>query len=143
MNSSRRTNTPAVTSPNEAQSPAQASMPSWQQSQSAFKTAQNLRTNPQSVSLADAQSAAETANQAQRSASAFKDKHADTIAKTQAKAKAWDQRYKVTSKINKFLDEHSDETHQQQQQQPPSSVSTQGYAQETQHNAYAQTPRYK
>lgn len=99
-----------VTSVTSSQSqPEPQSMPSWKQSQSAFQTAQNLRTNPQSVSLADAQSAAQTAGQAQRSASAFKEKHADSIAKGQARAKALDQKYKFTSKINKFLDENSDQ----------------------------------
>lgn len=83
-------------------------MPSWKQSQSAFNTAQTLRTNPQNVSLADARSAAQTAGQAQRSANAFREKHADQIAAAQTKAKAWDQRYKVTSKLNKFLDEHTE-----------------------------------
>lgn len=104
------------TSTAQASNPTQNSMPSWKQSQSAFSTAQNLRTNPQNVSLADAQSAAQTAGQAQRSASAFREKHADQIAAAQTKAKAWDQRYKVTSKINKFLDEHTDAENSQQQQ---------------------------
>jgi len=110
--------TPLLAAQVPSPSSSQTSMPSWKQSQSAFQTAQNLRTNPQSISLADAQSAAQTANQAQRSAGAFREKHADSIATAQAKAKAWDQKYKVTSKINKFLDEHSDtenNTHQQQQ----------------------------
>lgn len=88
--------------------------PSWKQSQSAFNTAQNLRSNPQAVTLADAQSAAQTAGQAQRSASAFKEKHGDKITAAQTKAKAWDQKFKVTSKINKFLDEHSEADQQQQ-----------------------------
>lgn len=105
----------ASTSTTPAQNATSASMPSWKQSQSAFQTAQNLRTNPQSVTLADAHSAAQTAGQAQRSANAFREKHADQIAAAQTKAKAWDQRYKVTSKINKFLDEHSEPANQQQQ----------------------------
>ncbi|KAK5089513.1 hypothetical protein LTR70_001602 [Exophiala xenobiotica] len=103
-------------SPIQAQSPSQSPMPSWKQSQSAFQTASTLRSNPQNVTLADAQSAAQTAGQAQRSASAFKEKHADSIASAQTKAKAWDQKYKVTSKLNKFLDEHSESTPAQQQQ---------------------------
>lgn len=103
-------------SPVQAQGPAQNTMPSWKQSQSAFQTAQNLRTNPQNVSLADAQSAAQTAGQAQRSASAFREKHAGQIAAAQTKARAWDQKYKVTSKINKFLDEHTEPDNPQQQQ---------------------------
>ncbi|KAK5100383.1 hypothetical protein LTS08_005132 [Lithohypha guttulata] len=108
------------TAPNaQANPPVETSLPSWQQSQSAFKTAQNMRMNPQSVTLADAQSAAQTASQAQRSASGFKEKHADKIANAQAKAKSWDQRYKVTSKINKFLDDQSDPN---PAQQPPQSV---------------------
>lgn len=105
-------------SASQPQAQSQA-MPSWKQSQSAFTTAQNLRTNPESVSLADAQSAAQTAGQAQRSASAFKEKHADSIAKGQAKAKAFDQKYKFTSKINKFLDENSDESNNTATQTQP------------------------
>jgi len=102
--------------PAQAQSPSQSPMPSWKQSQSAFQTASNLRTNPQNVSFADAQSAAQTAGQAQRSASAFREKHADSITNAQTKAKAWDQKYKVTSKLNKFLDEQTESTPAQQQQ---------------------------
>lgn len=136
-----RMNTPSqetgVTSPStpaQVQSPSQSSLPSWKQSQSAFQTASNLRTNPQKVSLADAQSAAQTAGQAQRSASAFREKHADSIASAQSKAKTWDQKYKVTSKINKFLDEHSDSNpaKQQQTQQP--------YAQQYQNEQQYQQP---
>ena len=105
-----------------ATSPAELStgMPSWKQSQSAFSTAQTLRTNPQNVTLADAQNAAQTANQAHTSANAFRERHADSIAKGQAKAKAWDQKYKVTSKLNKFLDDQ--EQNQQTQTQPQANV---------------------
>lgn len=113
MNSQETSTVSAPTTP--AQNTTSTSMPSWKQSQSAFQTAQNLRTNPQNVTLADAHSAAQTAGQAQRSASAFREKHADQIAAAQTKAKAWDQKYKVTSKINRFLDEHSEPTNQQQQ----------------------------
>lgn len=113
MNSQETSTTSAPTTP--VQNPTQNSMPSWKQSQSAFQTAQNLRTNPQNVTLADAHSAAQTAGQAQRSANAFREKHADQIAAAQTKAKAWDQKYKVTSKINKFLDDHSEPANQQQQ----------------------------
>lgn len=109
--------TEAASSNAQAQAPSTTSMPSWQQSQSAFHTAQNLRANPQNVSMTDAQNAAQTANQAHRSVSAFREKHADSIANAQAKAKALDQKYKVTSKINKFLDEHTDPDPAQQQQQ--------------------------
>lgn len=122
--------TPTPTTQVPSPSPPPTSMPSWKQSQSAFQTAQNLRANPQSVTIADAQSAAQTAGQAQRSANVFREKHADSIANAQAKAKAWDQRYKVTSKINKFLDEHSDgDSNQQQQQQQQASQSGQQYQQ--------------
>lgn len=131
MNSQEPASTPTPTGPTP--NPTSNSMPSWKQSQSAFNTAQTLRTNPQNVSLADARSAAQTAGQAQRSANAFKEKHADQIAAAQTKAKAWDQRYKVTSKINRFLDEHTEAEDSQQQQnmqagqgfQQPQSVSGQ------------------
>lgn len=119
MNSQESAAAPSPTT--QASNPAPNSMPSWKQSQSAFNTAQTLRTNPQNVSLADAQSAAQTAGQAQRSANAFREKHADQIAAAQTKAKAWDQRYKVTSKINKFLDEHTEEESSQQQSNTQSS----------------------
>lgn len=119
----------------QPQTPSQG-MPSWKQSQSAFQTAQNLRTNPQSVSLADAQSAAQTAGQAQRSASAFKEKHADSIAKGQAKAKAFDQKYKFSSKINKYLDENSDGTNN-------TAAQTQQYNQPNQtYNSAPQLPQH-
>lgn len=113
---SQETAVPSPSPATPAQHPPQSSVPSWKQSQSAFQTASNLGTNPQNVSLADAQSAAQTAGQAQRSASAFRERHADSITNAQTKARAWDQKYKVTSKLNKFLDEHSDSAPTQQQQ---------------------------
>lgn len=126
------TSAPSPSTASVTQPSPQPSMPSWKQSQSALQTAQNIRTDPHSVTLADAQSAAQTAGQAQRSANAFREKHADSIANAQAKAKAWDQKYKVTSKINKFLDEHTDpdeaNAQQQQQQQQIPGVSSYGQA---------------
>lgn len=123
----------------QPQTPSQG-MPSWKQSQSAFQTAQNLRSNPQSVSLADAQSAAQTAGQAQKSASAFKEKHSESIAKGQAKAKAFDQKYKFSSKINKFLDENSSD---QTNNTAPQTQPAQQYGQPAQaYNAPPQLPQH-
>lgn len=114
---------PAASQAPQASEPASNAIPSWKQSQSAFTTAQNLRTNPQNVSLADAQAAAQTAGQVQRSTSAFREKHGPQIAAAQTKAKAWDQKHKFTSKLNKFLDEHTEPENPDQQanaQQPQS-----------------------
>lgn len=102
------------------QSASNAPLPSWKSSQSALMTANQLHKDPSKVTVADAQSAAQTANQMRVAASSFREKHADSIAKGQMKAKAWDQKYKVTSKLNKFLDEHTDPEPNTQQQPGPS-----------------------
>lgn len=102
--------------PAAGHSTSDVSVPSWKASQSALTTANNLHKDPSKVTMADAQSAAQTANQMRVATNSFREKHADSIAKGQMKAKAWDQKYKVTSKLNRFLDEHTDPDPSTQQQ---------------------------
>ena len=117
---------PLVTAPTSPQ--PNPTPPSWQQSQSALRTATNFHQNPSSVSAADAQSAAATAQAGARSANAFREKHADTISAAGQRANAFDQKYKVKSRFEKFLDKHAPlEGEQGQQQGQPQSP--QGYQQ--------------
>ncbi|RMZ85864.1 hypothetical protein DV737_g448, partial [Chaetothyriales sp. CBS 132003] len=122
-------NSPSSTPPLTAQqTPAQSQAqpnpaPTWQQSQNTLRTASNLHKHPSSVSVADAREAAQTTGSAARTANAFRDKHADTIAAAGRRANAFDQKYKVKSRFESFLDKHAplDEAtpaHDQHQHQP-------------------------
>ena len=110
---------PAATAsdPASAQLQEAPARPSWQQSQSALRTASNFHQNPSSVSMADAQSAAATANSAARSGNAFREKHSDQIAVANQRATAFNQKYKVGSRFEKFLDKHAPLEGEQTQQQ--------------------------
>jgi hypothetical protein len=106
-------------SSSQAQSPSAqpTSPPTLQQSQSAFNTAQNFRRDPSSVSVNDAKDAANTANTAARSASAFRDKHAGSIAAAEQRGRAFNNKYQIQSRFERFLDKHAPLEDEQQQQQ--------------------------
>jgi len=120
-------------SANQAHSPSAqaASPPSLQQTQSAVTTAQNFHRDPSSVSVNDAKNAASTANSAARSASAFRDKHAGSIAAAEQRGRSFNNKYQLQSRFERFLDKHApldgEEEEKQQQiqaqspapQQPP------------------------
>ncbi|RMZ76234.1 hypothetical protein DV738_g5077, partial [Chaetothyriales sp. CBS 135597] len=93
--------------------------PTWQQSQNTLRTASNLRKDPSSVSMADARDAAQVTSSAARAANTFREKHADTFAAAGRRANAFDQKYKVKSRFESFLDKHAplDEPQAQPQQQ--------------------------
>lgn len=91
--------------------------PTLQQSQSAFNTAQNFHRDPSSVSVNDAKNAANTANSAARSASAFRDKHAGSIAAAETRGRAFNNKYQIQSRFERFLDKHAPLEDEQQQQQ--------------------------
>lgn len=114
-NNSTTSPTPNTTSPQTTPPP-----PTWQQSQSAVRTASNFHRNPSSVSAADAKSAATTAQAAGQSAAAFREKHKESINAAGQRANAFNQKYKVQTRFEKFLDKHAplEEGQQQQTQQP-------------------------
>lgn len=92
----------STTSPS-AQEEAQA--PSWQQTRSALTTANSAYKDPSSVTLADAQSAAQTAQSAQRSATAFRERHNETLNAAQTRATQINKRYNVSGRLNRFLED--------------------------------------
>ncbi len=123
---------PLVTAPTSPQPQTTPTPPTWQQSQSALRTASNFHQNPSSISAADAQSAAATAQAGAQSANAFREKHAGTINVAGQRAQSFNQKYKVQSRFEKFLDKHAPlegEQNQQQQQQGQSPVHGQGIGQ--------------
>ena len=115
--------TPLVTAPTSPQPQPTPTPPTWQQSQSALRTASNFHQNPSSITAADAQSAAATAQAGAKSANAFREKHADTINAAGQRAQSFNQKYKVQSRFEKFLDKHAplegEQAAQQQQGQSP------------------------
>lgn len=71
------------------------------QKQAAFKTAQSFNKDPSSVSAADAHTAALTANN-------FRERHQDQISAGAQKARSWDKKYNITSRMNSFLAQQDD-----------------------------------
>ena len=67
------------------------------QKQQAFQTAQNFQKDPSSVSLADAKSAASTANN-------FRERHHEQITTGTQKANAWNTKYNLTGRMNTYLE---------------------------------------
>jgi hypothetical protein len=104
-------------SASQVQPAAATSPPTMQQTTSAFNTAQNFRRDPSSVSVSDAKDAATTANSAARSASAFREKHSGSIAAAQQRGNAFNNKYQIQSRFEKFLDKHAPLEDQQQQGQ--------------------------
>jgi len=72
----------------------------FEQKQAAFKTAQNLHKDPSSVTLADAQSAASTANN-------FRARHQEQISAGAQKANTWNKKFNVTGRVNNFLEKQA------------------------------------
>ena len=102
--STPKTATPAPSDPNSAPPP---SRPTLAESQSALRTASQLHTDPSKISLSDAQSAAATAQSGARNANAFKEKHADKFSAASTRAKSFENKYKVKSRFENFLDKHA------------------------------------
>jgi hypothetical protein len=67
---------------------------SWSQKQAALKTASALRTDPSSVSIADAKNAAVTANN-------FRERHGEQVATGLRTAGGLNQKYGVLDKVNR------------------------------------------
>jgi hypothetical protein len=95
-------------------SSAQGTTPA--EKQAALRTAQNLHSDPSSVSIADARNAASTANN-------LRERHSDHIETGKKKLTALNQRYGITKRINEFMEEQNapaePETQQMQGQPPP------------------------
>ena len=81
------------TSSQNAEVPAQGT--SFAQKQAALKTAGSFRNDPSSVSLADARSAASTANN-------FRQRHGDQVASGWKSANGLNQKYGITNKVNSY-----------------------------------------
>ncbi len=91
----------------------------FEQKQAAFQTAQNFHKDPSSVTMADAQSAASTANN-------FRARHQDQIAAGAQKANGWNKRYNVTGRVNSFLEKQASPVSEQSptEQLSPASSAT-------------------
>jgi hypothetical protein len=70
------------------------------QKQAAFKTAQDFHKDPSSVTLADAQGAASTANN-------FRQRHQEQISAGAQKANTWNKKFNVTGRVNNFLEKQA------------------------------------
>ncbi|KAL9116197.1 MAG: hypothetical protein Q9227_000568 [Pyrenula ochraceoflavens] len=73
------------------------------QKQQALQTAQNFQKDPSSVSLADAKSAASTANN-------FRERHNEQITAGAQRANSWNKKYNITGRMNNFLEKQSSPT---------------------------------
>jgi hypothetical protein len=85
------------------------------QKQAAFKTAQDFHKDPSSVTLADAHSAASTANN-------FRQRHQEQISAGAQKANAWNKKFNVTGRVNSFLEKQASPA---AEQPPPAPVANQ------------------
>lgn len=65
----------------------------WAQKQAALKTANNLHKDPSQVSLADARTAASTANN-------FRERHGEQVASARTKASALNQKYNISGRVS-------------------------------------------
>ena len=70
---------------------------SFADKQAAFRTAQSFRTDPSSVSFADARNMASTADN-------FRQRHGDQVASGWKSANALNRQYGITSTVNKYTD---------------------------------------
>jgi hypothetical protein len=93
--------TPAQSPPPAAQAGAQST--TWAEKQAALRTARDAHQDPSSVTVADAQSAARTAN-------SFRDRHQESISAAGQRANEWNKKYNVTGRLNSFLEKHSSPT---------------------------------
>lgn len=108
---------PPVQSQPNLQEQSQPQGSSWAEKQAALRTASNFQKDPSSVTMADARTAATTAN-------SFRERHKDEINSAGQRANSFNKKYNVTGKLNAFLEKHSSPTSEQppqlnQQQQSP------------------------
>ncbi|KAK5051580.1 hypothetical protein LTR84_003232 [Exophiala bonariae] len=101
----------------QPQSQPQPQPTTWAEKQAALRTASNFHKDPSTVSMADARSAATTAN-------SFREQHKEQISAAGLRANQFNKKYNVTGKLNSFLEKHSSPSSetppqlpQQQQQQ--------------------------
>ncbi|RVX65806.1 hypothetical protein B0A52_10368 [Exophiala mesophila] len=138
--------TPATQSPPPVQSQpnfqdqSQPQGSTWAEKQAALRTASNLQKDPSSVTMADARSAATTAN-------SFRERHKDEISSASQRANSFNKKYNVTGKLNAFLEKHASPTNEQppqlnQQQQSPQSQNDYYPPQATQAVNPRQMPEY-
>lgn len=90
----------------------------FEQKQAAFKTAQNFHKDPSSVTMADAQSAASTANN-------FRARHQEQISAGAQKANGWNKKYNVTGRVNSFLEKQASPVSEQPPADLPATVASQ------------------
>ena len=108
-----RMNSGTATSP---QSPP-AEGTTLEQKQAAFKTAQNFHKDPSTVTMADAQSAASTANN-------FRARHQEQISAGAQKANGWNKKYNVTGRLNTFLEKQASPVAEQPPAEMPGTVAS-------------------
>jgi hypothetical protein len=106
-------NTGAATSP---QSPPTEGT-TFEQKQAAIKTAQNFHKDPSTVTMADAQSAASTANN-------FRARHQDQISAGAQKANGWNKKFNVTGRVNNFLEKQVSPVSEQPPAEIPATVTS-------------------
>lgn len=87
--------TTAQSQPNQQPQPT-----TWAEKQAALRTASNFHKDPSTVSIADARSAATTAN-------SFREQHKEQISAASIRANQFNKKYNVTGKLNNFLEKHS------------------------------------
>ncbi|RDA92616.1 hypothetical protein CP533_0954 [Ophiocordyceps camponoti-saundersi (nom. inval.)] len=92
---------PAASSPSPSSSstPAASEGTTWAQKQAALKTAASFHKDPSSVNMADARSAASTANN-------FRQRHGEQVKAGWERASGLNQKYGVTNKLGAFVDKH-------------------------------------
>lgn len=106
-------NSGIATSPQTA--PAEGT--TFEQKQAAFKTAQNFHKDPSTVTMADAQSAASTANN-------FRARHQDQISAGAQKANGWNKKFNVTGRVNSFLEKQASPVSEQPSAEVPATVTS-------------------
>lgn len=106
-------NTVAATSPHTP--PAEGT--TIEQKQAAFKTAQNFHKDPSTVTMADAQSAASTANN-------FRARHQDQISAGAQKANGWNKKFNVTGRVNNFLEKQASPVSENPPAEVPATVTS-------------------
>jgi hypothetical protein len=107
-----RMNKSSISSPLPSSPPTLSQGTTLAQKQAAIKTAQSFHKDPTSVSLTDAQTAANTANN-------FRERHQEQISAGAQKANTWNKKYNITGRMNSFLEQQSSTPGEQQQQPQP------------------------
>ena len=103
-----RMNKSSTSPPLPSSPPAPSQGTTLAQKQAAIKTAQSFHKDPTSVSLTDAQTAANTANN-------FRERHQEQISAGAQKANTWNKKYNITGRMNSFLEQQSTPPDQPQQ----------------------------